>query len=76
MLELFFVIDFFLMLLLTGISVLGVLEVGSLAMLFAGLFVTAVKLLPWLLVALAAAWLWRAIKKPSPPRSRFDSRLR
>ncbi|WP_406705232.1 envelope stress response protein PspG [Sodalis sp.] len=79
MLELFFVIGFFLMLLLTGISALGVLValvVGSLAMLFAGLFVTAVKLLPWLLAALAAAWLWRAIKKPSPPRSRFDSRLR
>lgn len=37
------------MLLLTGISVLGVLlalVVGLLAMLFAGLFVTSVKLLP------------------------------
>ncbi|MFT4464152.1 MAG: envelope stress response protein PspG [Sodalis sp. (in: enterobacteria)] len=76
MLEIFFVIGFFLMLLLTDISVLGVLVVGSLAMLFAGLFVTAVKLLPWLLVALAAAWLWRAINKPTPPRSRFDSRMR
>ncbi|CAK8742122.1 hypothetical protein SODG_005442 [Sodalis praecaptivus] len=57
------------MLLLTGISALGVLValvVGSLAMLFAGLFVTAVKLLPLLLVALAAAWLWCAIKNRRP----------
>ncbi|WP_074012660.1 envelope stress response protein PspG [Candidatus Sodalis sp. SoCistrobi] len=79
MLEIFFVIGFFLMLVLTGISVLGVLMAlvaGSLVMLFAGLFVTAVKLLPWLLLALAAAWAWRALKKPAPPRSRFDSRMR
>ncbi|MGL9772969.1 MAG: envelope stress response protein PspG [Sodalis sp. (in: enterobacteria)] len=55
MLEIFFVIRFFLMLVLTGISVLGVLVAGSLMMLFAGLFVTAVKLLPWLLLAVAAA---------------------
>ncbi len=71
MLEIFFVIGFFVMLLLTGISVFGVLAalvVGMLIMMFAGLFVMAIKLLPWLLLAVAAVWLWRNIKRPQLPR--------
>lgn len=67
MLEIFFVIGFFIMLLLTGISILGVLAalvVGTFAMMFAGLFVMAFKLLPWLLLALVIAWVWRAVKRP------------
>ncbi|XBS70037.1 envelope stress response protein PspG [Acerihabitans sp. KWT182] len=71
MLEIFFVIGFFMMLLLTGISVLGVLAalvVGACIMMFAGLFVLALKLLPWLLLALVVAWLWRAVKPPRLPR--------
>ncbi|WP_413736137.1 envelope stress response protein PspG [Sodalis sp. RH21] len=67
MLEIFFVIGFFMMLLLTGISILGVLAalaVGTFAMMFAGLFVMAIKLLPWLLLALVVAWVWRAVKRP------------
>lgn len=43
MLEIFFVIRFFLMLL------------------FFGLFVTAVKVLPWLLLAMVVAWVWRVL---------------
>ncbi len=71
MLEIFFVIGFFLMLLLTGISVLGVLValvVGAFIMIFAGLFVMALKLLPWFLLALVVVWIWRAVKPPQLPR--------
>lgn len=67
MLEIFFVIGFFVMLLLTGVSILGVLAalaVGTFLMMFAGLFMMALKLLPWLLLALAIAWIWRAVKRP------------
>ena len=71
MLEILFVIGFFLMLLFTGISVLGVLVAlvaGTFIMLFAGLFVLALKLLPWLLLAIAVVWIWRAVKPPQLPR--------
>ncbi|TKI04394.1 envelope stress response protein PspG [Martelella alba] len=71
MLEIFFVIAFFLMLLFTGISLLGVLAalvVGTFVMLFAGLFLLALKLLPWLLLALVIAWVWRAMGPPQLPR--------
>jgi len=68
MLEIFFVIGFFIMLLLTGISILGVLAalaVGTFLMMFAGLFFMAIKLLPWLLLALLVAWIWRAVQRPT-----------
>lgn len=71
MLEVFFIIGFFIMLLLTGISILGViaaLVVGTLIMMFGGLFVMAIKLLPWLLLAVAVVWIWRAVKRPQLPR--------
>jgi len=67
MLEIFFVIGFFIILLLTGISILGVLAalvVGTFLMMFAGLFLMAIKLLPWLLLALVVAWIWRAVQRP------------
>ncbi|HEY0210404.1 envelope stress response protein PspG [Acerihabitans sp.] len=71
MVEFVFVIAFFLMLLLTGISFLGVLAalaVGFLVMMFAGVLVMALKLLPWLLLALVVAWIWRAVNPPRFPR--------
>ncbi|MEA9393001.1 envelope stress response protein PspG [Acerihabitans sp. TG2] len=67
MLEIFFVIGFFIILLLTGISMLSVLAalvVGTFVMMFAGLFFMAIKLLPWLLLALVVAWIWRAVQGP------------
>ncbi len=67
MLEIFFVIGFFIMLLLTGISILGVLAalvVGTFLMMFAGLFLMAIKLLPWLLLAIVVVWIWRTIQRP------------
>ncbi|QOL15841.1 envelope stress response protein PspG [Dickeya dianthicola] len=62
MLEIFFVIGFFIMLLVTGVSLLGVmaaLVVASVVMLIGGLFTVAINVLPWLLLAVAAVWLWR-----------------
>lgn len=75
MLEILFVIGFFMMLLLTGISLLGILAalaVATLVMFVGGLFAIVIKLLPWLLLALAAVWLYRTFFKPdSARRDRF-----
>lgn len=62
MLEIFFVIGFFIMLMLTGVSLLGVIAalfVASLFMLIGGLFALAIKVLPWLILAVVVVWLWR-----------------
>ncbi|PWC13910.1 envelope stress response protein PspG [Brenneria corticis] len=62
MLEIFFVIGFFIMLMATGVSLLGVIAalfVAAFFMLIGGLFVMAIKVLPWLLLAVAAVWIWR-----------------
>ncbi|MBJ7223734.1 MULTISPECIES: envelope stress response protein PspG [unclassified Brenneria] len=62
MLEIFFVIGFFIMLMVTGVSLLGVIAalfIAAIFMLVGGLFVMAIKVLPWLLLAVATVWLWR-----------------
>ncbi|WP_291970164.1 envelope stress response protein PspG [Candidatus Symbiopectobacterium sp.] len=62
MLEFLFVVGFFVMLMVTGISligVLGALVIAAVVMLVGGLVVTAIKVLPWLLLAVAIVWLWR-----------------
>ncbi|ANE74742.1 envelope stress response protein PspG [Dickeya solani] len=62
MLEIFFVIGFFIMLLVTGVSLLGVMAalfVAALVMLIGGLFAVAIKVLPWLLLAIVVVWMWR-----------------
>ena len=62
MLEFLFVVGFFVMLMVTGISligVLGALVIAAVGMLVGGLIVTAIKVLPWLLLAVAIVWLWR-----------------
>lgn len=62
MLEFLFVVGFFVMLMVTGISLLGVLcalVIAAVVMLVGGLIVTAIKVLPWLLLAVAIVWLWR-----------------
>ncbi|ARD40055.1 envelope stress response protein PspG [Edwardsiella ictaluri] len=71
MLEVMFVLAFFMMLLLTGISLLGViaaLAVAALLLVFGGLFVLVIKLLPWLALAIVVVWLYRALQKPQPRR--------
>jgi len=68
MLEILFVIGFFMMLLLTGISLLGIivaLLVATVVMVVGGLFAIVIKLLPWLLLAVAGVWLYRAFRKPA-----------
>lgn len=70
MLELLLIIGFFIVLLATGISLLGILAalvVATVVMFLGGLFVLTIKLLPWLLLAVAAVWVIRAIKKPKIP---------
>ncbi|CBA23445.1 hypothetical protein EHW99_0297 [Erwinia amylovora] len=67
MFEILFVVGFFTMLLLTGISLLGIIAallVATLVMFIGGLFAIVVKLLPWLVLAVVAAWLYRAYLKP------------
>ena len=62
MLELLFVIGFFVMLLVTGVSLLGIIAaivVATALMFVGGLFALMIKLLPWLLLAVAAVWVIR-----------------
>jgi len=71
MLEILFVLGFFFMLLLTGISLLGViaaLVVAFVLMMLGGLLAVVIKMLPWLVLAVAVVWLYRAYKQPELPR--------
>ncbi|OSN08226.1 phage shock protein G [Lonsdalea iberica] len=71
MFEIFFVVGFFVMLLMTGISLLGVLAAllaATVFMLFGGLLVMAFKMLPWLLLAVAAVWMWRSYQQKQRQR--------
>ncbi|MBP2845880.1 MULTISPECIES: envelope stress response protein PspG [Dickeya] len=86
MLEIFFVMGFFIMLVITGVSLLGVmvaLIAAAIVMLIAGLFTMAIKVLPWLLLAIVVVWLWRRYQgsdTASTPydryRKKYDSRYR
>nr|WP_278995976.1 envelope stress response protein PspG [Plesiomonas shigelloides] len=63
MLELLFVLGFFVVLLATGLSVLGALLAllaGFALMLLGGMLALALKLLPWLLLAVVVVWLLRS----------------
>jgi len=65
--EIVFVLGFFLMLLLTGVSLPGViaaLAVATALMFLTGLFAFVIKLLPWLLLAVVAVWAWRSVTTP------------
>jgi phage shock protein G len=79
MLELLFVIGFFVMLLATGVSLLGILAalvVATVVMVIGGLFALTIKLLPWLLLAIAVVWVIRAIKSPKLPIYQRNNRFR
>ena len=68
MLELFFLVGFVIMLMVTGISLLGVfaaLLVAAAFMLIGGLFAMVIKLLPWLILAVVGVWIYRSMQKPS-----------
>ncbi|HCV65696.1 envelope stress response protein PspG [Serratia sp. BW106] len=67
MLELFFLVGFVVMLMVTGISLLGVfaaLLVAAAFMLIGGLFAMMIKLLPWLILAVVVVWIYRSMQKP------------
>lgn len=79
MLELLFIIGFFVMLLVTGVSLLGILAaivVATVVMFIGGLFALTLKLLPWLLLAVAAVWVIRAINAPKVTRYQRNDRWR
>ena len=60
--DILFVLVFFLMLLLTGVSLLGVIAaliVATVVMFVGGMLALIVKVLPWLILAVAAVWLYR-----------------
>ena len=79
MLELLFVIGFFVMLLVTGVSFLGViaaLAVATAFMFLGGMLALMIKLLPWLLLAVAIVWVIRAIKSPKLPQYQRNNRWR
>lgn len=71
--EILFVLGFFLMLLVTGVSLLGVLAalaVATVVMFVGGLFAIVIKLLPWLVLALVIAWICRACRGDGAERAR------
>ncbi|ANR79716.1 envelope stress response protein PspG [Kosakonia sacchari] len=79
MLELLFIVGFFIMLLVTGVSLLGIIAallVATAVMFLGGLFALMIKLLPWLLLAVAVVWIIRAVKEPKVPRYQRNSRWR
>ena len=79
MLELLFVIGFFVMLLVTGVSILGILAaifVATVLMFVGGLFAMMIKLLPWLLLAIAVVWVIRSINTPKTTGYRSNNRWR
>uniref|UniRef100_A0A8I0D1N8 Envelope stress response protein PspG n=1 Tax=Pseudomonas tritici TaxID=2745518 RepID=A0A8I0D1N8_9PSED len=79
MLELLFVIGFFVMLMVTGISLLGIIAavvVATALMFVGGLFALMIKLLPWLLLAIAVVWVIRAVKPPKVPNYQRNNRFR
>jgi len=72
--EILFVLGFFFMLLLTGISVFGILAalvVATGVMFFGGMLAVVIKMLPWLVLAVVVVWLYRANKKSTPKVSRW-----
>lgn len=71
MFELMFVVGFAVVLMMTGVSVLGVIAAlfaASMLMVFGGLFALIIKVLPWLLLAIVVVWIYRAVQKPQPRR--------
>ncbi|AZR65224.1 MULTISPECIES: envelope stress response protein PspG [Klebsiella] len=79
MLELLFVIGFFVMLLVTGVSLLGIIAaivVATALMFVGGLFALMLKLLPWLLLAVVVVWVIRALKTQDGNAFRDNNRWR
>ena len=79
MLELLFVLGFFIMLMVTGVSLLGILAalvVAAFVMFLGGMFALMIKLLPWLLLAVAVVWVIKTIKSPKIAQYQRNNRWR
>ncbi|WP_456072195.1 envelope stress response protein PspG, partial [Enterobacter quasiroggenkampii] len=50
--------------------------VATVVMFIGGLFALTIKLLPWLLLAVAVVWVIRAIKSPKVPSYQRNNRFR
>ncbi|EDU9604537.1 envelope stress response protein PspG [Salmonella enterica subsp. enterica] len=77
MLELLFVLGFFLMLMVTGVSLLGILAalvVATAVMFLGGMFALMIKLLPWLPLAVAVVWVIKTVKTPKIPQYQRNNR--
>lgn len=73
MLEILSVLGFFFMLMLTGISLLGMvaaLIVAFAFMMLGGFLAIVIKMLPWLVLAVVAVWIYRTFIKPDQPKYR------
>ena len=73
MLELLFVIGFFVMLMVTGVSLL---VVATAIMFLGGMLALMINFLPWLLLAIAVVWVIKAIKAPKVPKYQRHDRWR
>lgn len=79
MLELLFILGFFFMLMVTGVSLLGILAalfVATVVMFLGGMLALMFKLLPWLLLVVAMVWIIKAIKAPKIPQYQRSNRWR
>jgi len=59
------------MLMVTGISLLGMIAaliVAFALMMFGGFLAIVIKMLPWLILAVAVVWIYRTFNKPELPR--------
>ena len=77
MLELLLVMGFFIRLMATGVSLLGILAalmVATAVMFLGGMFALVIKLLPWLLLAVAVVWVIKAVKTPKIPQYQRNNR--
>lgn len=75
--EILFVLGFFLMLLLTGVSLVGLLAalgVATIVMFVGGLLALVIKVLPWLVLAVIAVWLHRTFFGDSDARAHRNLR--
>ena len=69
--EIFFLIGFVVMLMVTGISLLRIfaaLLVAAAFVLLGGWFAVVIKLLPWLILAVVGVWIYRSMQKPQARR--------
>lgn len=73
MLEILFVLGFFFMLMLTGVSLLGMaaaLIVAFALMMLGGFLAIVIKMLPWLVLAVIAVWIYRTWIRPDAAKYR------